>query len=241
LPEDANVARASILWADGLAKSTGTTRAELRSAFGARGDEIEIFLDEFGPQACDDPDPWEGFGPWETAATAHVYAAALHAGIAHASYYSWNGDPEKPDAAGYGLVNGKTTVDANFWGLWFASRYLAGATSEVEVQGIPAGVRAFAVRSASGVKVLLLNANAAAASTLSLTVAGAGEASQLRMDQSHAAKGAPAKRRSVPQTPPRPSAANLAALDLPPLSTTLVEVKLKAPAPPEPGAPGLRR
>jgi hypothetical protein len=239
LPEGPAVAGASILWADGLAISTSTTQAELREAFGARANGIEIFLDEFGPQACDDPDAWEGFGPWQTAATAHVYAAALHAGISHVSYYSWNGDPQDPDAAGYGLVNGKSAVDANYWGLWFAARFLAGATGEVEVRGIPAKIRAYAVRSANAVKVLLLNADATA--TISLAVEGGTEASYFRMDQSYAAKGVPAKRRSVPQIPPKAAPADLSALRLPPLSTTLVEVKLKAAAPPEPGAPAPRR
>jgi len=193
----------------------------------ARAGRIAFFLDEFGPQACGNgPDAWEGFGPWAAAAAAHVYAAALHAGLTHVSYYSWNGDPANPNVAGYGLVNGKSTVDANFWGVWLASRFVAGAATEIAVDGVPAGVRAFAVRSAMQLKVLLLNASPGSPAKVTVAVEGgtAGPATQLRLDPSYASKGVPSVRSAVPQTAPRPVPANLKALTLPALSATLLEM-----------------
>ena len=228
--EDGPEAQASILWADGLAAAAAKNRSELAAAFGsARAGQIALFLDEFGPQACGNgPDAWEGFGPWEAAATAHVYAAALHAGLLHVSYYSWNGDPANANAAGYGLVNGTSKVDANFWGVWLASRFVAGAASEIAVDGVPAGLRAFAVRSATWLKVLLVNSTPGSPATVSVAIAGGttGAAMQLRLDPSYARNGVPTVRSAVPQAPPRPVAANLAALTLPALSATLLEMPI---------------
>jgi hypothetical protein len=227
-PENGAQAQASILWADGLAAAAVKNRSELSAAFGAaRAGQIALFLDEFGPQACrNGPDAWEGFGPWEAAAAAHVYAAALHAGLTHVSYYSWNGDPANANAPGYGLVNGTNTVDANFWGVWLASRFLAGAASEIAVDGVPRGLRAFAVRSASQLKVLLLNSSSTSPATLSVTVAGGTvrAATLLRLDPSYASAGVPTIRSAVPQTAPHPAPANLSALTLPPSSATLLEM-----------------
>ena len=228
--ENGAEARDSILWADGLAAAAARNRSELTAAFGAaRAGQIALFLDEFGPQACGNgPDAWEGFGPWEAAAAAHVYAAALHAGLTHVSYYSWNGDPANANAAGYGLVNGTGAVDANFWGVWLASRFVSGAVSEVAVDGIPPGVRAFAVRSATSLKILLFNSSPASPTTVSVAVAGgtAGTATQLRLNPSYASAGVPAVRTAVPQRPPQPAPARLSALALPTLSATLLEVPL---------------
>ncbi|MFL5400823.1 MAG: hypothetical protein ACJ79P_23225 [Myxococcales bacterium] len=227
-PENGTEAQESVLWADGIAAVARRNRRELTAAFGAdRAARIALFLDEFGPQACGNgPDAWEGFGPWQAAAAAHVYAAALHAGFTHVSYYSWNGDPQNADAAGYGLVNGTSTVDANFWGVWLASRFLAGAASEVAVTGAPDAVRAFAVRSRSELRVLLVNGRSGAPATISLAVSGAsaGPAVRVRLDPSYAAIAVPARRRAVPQTTPRPAPANLSAVELPALSATLLEI-----------------
>ena len=228
--ENAAQAQASILWADGLAAAASKNRSDLAAAFGAdRAGQIALFLDEFGPQACGNgPDAWEGFGPWAAAAAAHVYAAALHAGVTHVSYYSWNGDPANANAAGYGLVNGGDTVDANFWGVWLASRFVAGAASEIVVDGVPAGVRAFAVRSATQLKVLLVNSGPRSLAPVSVVVEGgtAGPAVQVRLDPSYAANGVPSIRSAVPQTAPRPVPANLKSLTLPALSATLLEMPL---------------
>jgi hypothetical protein len=227
-PENGAEARASILWADGLAAAAVKTRSELAAAFGAaRAGQIALFLDEFGPQACGNgPDAWEGFGPWEAAATAHVYAAALHAGLTHVSYYSWNGDPANANAAGYGLVNGTNIVDANFWGVWLASRFVAGAANEIAVDGVPPAMRAFAVRSATQLKILLVNSDATSPATLSVAVAGgrAGSATFFRLDPSYASASVPKVRSAVPQTPPQPAPANLSALTLPASSATLLEM-----------------
>ena len=229
-PENGAQAQASILWADGIAAAAARNRSELTNTFGAaRAGQIALFLDEFGPQACGNgPDAWEGFGPWEAAAAAHVYAAALHAGLTYVSYYSWNGDPGNANAAGYGLVNGTSTVDANFWGVWLASRFIAGAASEMAVDGVPAGLRAFAVRSASQLKILLLNPSPTSPATVSVAIAGgaAGAASQLRLNPSYASNGVPTVRSAVPQSAPQPSAANLSALTLPTLSATLLEMPI---------------
>jgi hypothetical protein len=228
--ENGAEAQASVLWADGLAGAAAKNRSELTAGFGAaRAGQIALFLDEFGPQACvNGPDAWEGFGPWEAAAAVHVYAAALHAGLTHVSYYSWNGDPANANAAGYGLVNGTSTVDANFWGVWLASRFVAGASTEMAVDGVPAGARAFAVRSTSQLRILLLNSSPTSAATISVAVAGgtAGAATQLRLNPSYATAGVPTVRSAVPQTPPQPAPANLSALTLPTLSATLLEMPI---------------
>jgi hypothetical protein len=232
-PENGTEAQSSVLWADGIAAVAARNRSELTAAFGAdRAARIALFLDEFGPQACGNgPDAWEGFGPWEAAAAAHVYAAALHAGLTYVSYYSWNGDPANADAAGYGLVNGTSTVDANFWGVWLASRFLLGGVSEMAVTGAPAAVRAFAVRSASVLKVLLVNTSPTSPATISVAVSGAtaGPAVRVRLDSSYAANGVPAVRRAVPQTAPQPAPADLPALELPALSATLLEIPISGP------------
>ena len=249
-PENGAQAQASILWADGLAAAAAKNRSELAAAFGAaRAGQIALFLDEFGPQACGNgPDAWEGFGPWAATAAAHVYAAALHAGLLHVSYYSWNGDPGNANAAGYGLVNGTGTVDASFWGVWLASRFVAGAANEIAVEGVPAGVRAFSVRSATQLKVLLVNSSPASSVSVPVAVAGAsaGAATQLRLDPSYASKGVPAARSAVPQTAPQAMPANLAALSLPPLSATLLEISMRSQTTPpargsSPPAPRGRR
>src|SRR3954470_24273317 len=217
-PENGTEAQESVLWADGIAAVARRNRRELAAAFGAdRAARIALFLDEFGPQACGDgPDAWEGFGPWQAAAAAHVYAAALHAGLTHVSYYSWNGDPADVNVAGYGLVNGTGTVDANFWGVWLASRFVAGAATEMAVDGVPTAVRAFAVRSSSQLKILLLNSSPTSPATVSVAVAGgsAGPATQLRLDSSYASAGVPSVRSAVPQRAPQPAPARLSALTL---------------------------
>jgi hypothetical protein len=89
-------------------------------------------------------------------------------------------------------------------------------------------MRAFAVRSASRLKILLLNSSPSSPAAVSVTVAGAtaGAASLLRLDPSYASAGVPTGRTAVPQTPPQPAPADLSALTLPTLSATLLEMPI---------------
>jgi len=226
--EDAAQASYQAGYADVLLTAAATNRRELTAALPACGNSIGMFFDEFGPQACaGNADRWEAFGYWETAAVAHVYAAGLHGGYTHVSYYNWN---DGSDTGNDGLVYGEPgVVDANFWGLWFASKFVAGAVSEVALEGAPAALRAFAVSSDKQLRVLLINTSASAPLQLSLSVNGrtSTAARAFRMDQSYATiASVPAHRSGVPQKAPVASPVNIAAFTAAPLSTTLLEVDL---------------
>jgi MYXO-CTERM domain-containing protein len=241
--EDVAEVKTYLTWADNLATAAKTNRTALSQAFPDCGDKIGMFVDEFGPQACasDSADePWEQYGPWETAAAAHVYAAALHDGYTHASYYSWNGSPTDPNGGRSALASGQKTVDANFWGLWFASAFLKGAASEVAVDGTPGDLRVFAVSTGPLLRVLVVNTNATASVSGPLQVAGgtAGNVVAYTMDTSFGTPSkVPAQRSGVPQTAPVPAAANLDKLSFGPYSTTLFEIDMgSAVAPSAPAA-----
>lgn len=226
--EDAAEAAASVRFADYLEKGAIKNRAELKAAFPDCGEQIGMFLDEFSPQACaDNPDRWESFGPWETAAGAHMFAAGLHAGYTHLSYYDWN---DGSDTGNAGLVSGEPgTVDANFWGLWFASKLVQGAISEVRVEGRTDGLRVFATSSDTVLRILLINSIATGMHEVALAVSGreTKAARTYRMDQSYATFAkVPKHRASVPQTAPAAVAVDLGHILLSPLSTTLVELDL---------------
>jgi hypothetical protein len=232
--EDAAEASASAAFGDNLATAAATNRAELTAAFPSCGNQIGMFFDEFGPQACaGNADRWEAFGPWETAAAAWVYASGLHSGYSHVSYYDWN---DGADTGQDGLVFGEPgVVDANFWGVWFASKLVAGASAEVAVDGMPAGLRAVATTSDGTARMLVVNTSATDAQSLSVSLAGrSASASRVyRMDQSYATlSSVPAHRAGVPQAPPAGVAADLSSLAIAPLSTTLVEWDLTAGAAP---------
>jgi hypothetical protein len=232
-----NAAEASYhtTFGDFVQQAGATTRSQLVTAFGSCGNGIGMFFDEFGPQACaNNADAFEAFGYWATAAVAHVYAAGLHSGYTNLSYYDWN---DGADTGQDGLVwnNGtKDIVDANYWGVWFASKLVAGGVSEVSVTGQPAAMRVFAVESDSKLRVLLVNTDAANSQSLALTVSGRTTTASraYQMDRSYvtaiSASGVPAHRAGVPQTAPGAVSIDVSNLTAAPLSTTLVEFDLAA-------------
>lgn len=243
-PHTGAQAEDTVRWADRLADAARRTREELAAAFPKCGATLGMFLSSFALQGNDaGPEPFEAFTPWATAAVAHFYAAALHGGYAHASYSYLNGDPGDTEGAGPALVRGhdNAVVDANYWGLWFAARFLEGAVSELEVTGLPPSLRGFAVHRRGVVRLLLVNTSASAAERLAVTVTGRSPQGAVLLgypaDVAHGGLAQPFTRRAqVPQdSPPAQAiqAQDLSRVDVPPLSTVLVEIDVgRAAAPP---------